>query len=197
MIRAGKDDHLPAGWAPQTISDFCGAAGSRTMPLRPRLSWRHSGPALERVGEGADFAVAEQPGDLRNRQVAIPQIVPGKVALQLLRDFREGQIPPRKACAPACGGSCRSGGRFRRRSPFRAGATGPSHSPRSSAGWCARRPVGEGLLAVLHQQLVEMAVGADDRHELDRSGKNQFIHADPNSISHPSSDRNSAGVFLR
>src|SRR5262249_47239921 len=36
---------------------------------RPHLPGRHAGPALEGMREGADLLIAEQPGDLRDRQV--------------------------------------------------------------------------------------------------------------------------------
>ena len=192
-----RDGQLSAALPPAVLG-FWGNVGRRGRTLCPRLSWRHSGPALEGVGEGADFAVTEQPGDLRNRQIAIPQVMPGEVALQILRDFARRSVLPRTACAPASGGSCRSGGRFRPRSPFRAGATEPWRFPRSSAGWRAPAPVGEGLFTVLHQQFVEMAVRAADRHAAATApGKTTSSTAEPNSTSHPSSERNSAGVFLR
>src|SRR5262249_45467261 len=65
-----------------------------------------AGPALEGVGEGADFTITEQPGNLGNRQAAAAQLLLGKVDAQIRQHAREGealrrQPPPERTPAHA------------------------------------------------------------------------------------------------
>ena len=54
---------------------------SRTIGRSARLPWRHASPALEGMGERADFSVAEQPGGLRDGQFIVLQIALGEVGI--------------------------------------------------------------------------------------------------------------------
>ena len=51
---------------------------------RPDLPRRHSGPALAGMGEGTDPAIADEPGDLRDCEVALFEIAGGEIGAELV-----------------------------------------------------------------------------------------------------------------
>jgi hypothetical protein len=69
-------------------SAFC-SAGAQLSAGCSHLARRLSGPALERVREGADLVKAEQPRDFRYMQLPVLKVSNREVLPQILKYFAE------------------------------------------------------------------------------------------------------------
>ena len=68
-------------------NQFANRSAARGVPDLPR---RRSGPALAGMGEGADPAIADEPGDLRDCQVTLFQIAGGEIGAELVEYLVKG-----------------------------------------------------------------------------------------------------------
>src|SRR6516165_9139881 len=73
----------------KVTADFRALSGSDQTPLRSKLSWCLSSPTFECVGERADLAISQQPGNFRDWQFAFGKVIPCQGGPQLVQDVRE------------------------------------------------------------------------------------------------------------
>src|SRR5207245_10848344 len=96
--------------------NVCAAAAWSRRPFIVRscgganLARRLAGPAFEGVGKGADLAIAEQPRDLGNGQVAVLQLTFGEVDPQVRQNAREVEVLRRQPPAERAPAHAEPGG---------------------------------------------------------------------------------------
>ena len=126
--------------------------------LGSHLGWRDTGPPFEGRCEGRDLLKAETPGNLRDREARILEIVPCQVRSHPVKDLAEGQVlfcqSPRQG-PPAHAEGLRDAA-HPHFSLWQERGDRILHAGLERA--CGRAPLGEDILAVADENLVQVGL---------------------------------------